>query len=171
MLAIHEHANLYPNSGSVVKALSAVQKRIAKKPPPLMHTQVLIAIVADITLHNPRCTAVCAAILSQLLQNVESQSSKLTMLGKILGKFDRVPNTGHMQIWLQRISQPIATDIPYREPLCQLVSGEPIALWENDWITNIQLAQACNPQEILDRESMKSLSMVIDASEFKIFGY
>lgn len=102
---------------------------------------------------------------------MESPHLKETILGKILGKFDRTPNTGHLQIWLQRITQPIAADVPYNEPLCCLVTGEPVDLWNIQWITNHQLAQACNPQEILDRECMKTMSMVIDASEYRVFEY
>lgn len=102
---------------------------------------------------------------------VEIKAAISDVVGHSFGKFDRLPNTGHLQIWFQRISQPIATDIHYSEPFCRLISGEPLDLWNNHWITNKELVQACNPQNILDRESMKTLSMVIEAGEFQVFEY
>jgi hypothetical protein len=111
----------YPNTGSLAKALSDFNKALPKKaltkednlqPDSIMP---LISIVADIALHNPRHLPLCAAILSHLIDLLESTTKKSEVIDKIKKKFERVPNTGFLDIWLQRITLPFGQKMHYDE--------------------------------------------------------
>jgi len=131
LFIIHDHACNHPNSGSLVVALDHFFKRICnqkKLPEPIP----LIAIVADIAFKNSRTHAICAAILSKLTNLLGERSIKIEVSEKIKNRFDRIPNTGHIQIWIQRITYPISKEIKFKERICKLVSEEEIDLWNCD---------------------------------------
>ncbi len=63
---------------------------------------VLISIVVDIAYHNPRTYPISIAILSKLFNLLDNIETIKDIVKKVINKFDNIPNTGHMQIWLQR---------------------------------------------------------------------
>src|SRR5690606_41039301 len=75
-------------------------KRLYEQPMPM------IAAVVDIAYRNPRTYAICAAILSKLMSFLESEDAKKAVAEKIKARFAKIPNTGHMQIWIQRVTLP-----------------------------------------------------------------
>lgn len=128
----------------------------------------IISIVVDIAYRNPRTYAVCAAILSKLLTFLETADKK-NVLEKIQRRFTKIPNTGHLQIWLQRISQPEFQDMQYDEPLCQLVAGQTATLWNLDWICSLDLKNVINANSIIDKERLIAIEPIIPAAEFELF--
>lgn len=128
----------------------------------------VISIVVDIAYRNPRTYAVCAAILSLLLTFLTSPDKKST-LEKIQRKFAKIPNTGHLQIWLQRISQPEFQDMKYDEPLCQLVSGHSAIIWNLTWITSEELKKVIDAKSIIDKAYLNRIDPVISSDEFGLF--
>ena len=91
------------------------------------------------------------------------------MIERIKRKFSQIPNTGHMQIWLQRISFPFAPSIIYDEPLCQLVYPGAKELWNNDWITSKPLLKAIDPNKFVDSSALASLAPVIPTEEVELY--
>jgi hypothetical protein len=158
----------FPNSGSLVVALDEFYKRISRFK--CMHEQPIpmIAIIADIAYHNPRTYAMCAAIISKLMSFLDSDKMKIEVAKKIISRFSKIPNTGYMQIWLQRITLPIYKNLPYQEPLCKLVSGDNISLWNNAWINNKKLKQAISTP-IVDQDAIAALDPVIPINEVELF--
>jgi hypothetical protein len=141
--------------------LSRVKKLIDEPLP-------LISIVVDIAYRNPRTYAVCAAILSKLLTFLKTAEKK-NVLEKIQRRFTKIPNTGHLQIWLQRISQPEFQDIQYDEPLCQLVAGQTATLWNLEWINSNELKKAIDAHSIINRDCLNAIEAIIPAEEFELF--
>lgn len=168
LLIIHEHGARFPNAGSLLKPLESYLARInsvAKYNNPLP----LISIVIDIAYRNPRTYAVCAAILSKLISFLDTPEAKQTIIDKTRKKFAQLPNTGHMQIWLQRISFPFAPDIEYDEALCRLVSGEDVSIWNNEWISAADLKTSLNVKKIITEDKLKELKPVVPKSEIALF--
>lgn len=128
----------------------------------------LISIVVDIAYRNPRTYAVCAAIVSKLLTFLESPDKK-SILEKIQRRFTKIPNTGHLQIWLQRISQPEFQDMQYDEPLCQLVSGHSATIWNLSWIKSKNLKKVVDAKSIIDKARLDAIESVIPSEEFELF--
>jgi len=171
LLIIHEHANNYPNSGSLARALGDYNKRLlkAKAKPKQDNLMPLIAIVMDIAYRNSRTYAICAAILSMLLGQMEDKNEKIATVRRIQHKFGKLPNTGHMQIWLQRVTLPINKNIEYTEAICKLVLGENISLWDNQWVTSNDLKSAVQSTKVIDQAVRDRLAPTIQADEFELF--
>ena len=168
LFIIHDHAHAYPNAGSLVVALSDFYKRLTRQKV-LNQAMPLIAIVVDIAYRNPRTYAICAAILSKLTSHLESADEKHDVIEKIKARFEKIPNTGHMQIWIQRLTYPLSQDISYEEPICKLVAGDARALWNCDWISSLKLKGAISKTDIINREKLAHMEPVIPVDEIELF--
>lgn len=168
LLIIHDHATQFPNSGSLVVALNDFHKRISRVKALVEQPMPMIAIVVDIAYRNPRTYAICAAILSKLMSYLESKEEKKGVAEKIKSRFSKIPNTGHIQIWIQRVTLPIAKDISYEEPICKLVLREDVSLWNNQWITSQELKESI-ATSVIDRTALEALEIVIPIDEVELF--
>ena len=170
LLIIHEHSTEYPNAGSLLKALRMYHKKLWKLeefPRPLP----LISIMVDIAYHNPKTHPVCAAILSKLFSFLRDKKEKLVIVKKIMEKFSEIPNTGHIQIWLQRFIWKINHEQKFSEPLCRLLyEEEKIQLWNHDWVDS-SLHNILNQTSIVDRQVLETLDLVISPEEVALFPY
>jgi hypothetical protein len=168
LLIIHDHATQFPNTGSLVVALNDFYKRISRKKRVVEQPMPMIAIVVDIAYRNPRTYAICAAIISKLMSLLESDKMKMEVADRIKRRFSKIPNTGHMQIWIQRVTLPIAKEFSYQEPICKLVSGDNVSLWNKKWITNKELQRAISTP-IVDQAVIAALDPVIPINEVELF--
>lgn len=168
LLIIHDHAAQFPNAGSLVMALNKFHKRISHSKRVLEQPMPMIAIVVDIAYRNPRTYAICAAILSKLMSFLPSADEKTAVAEKVKTRFAKIPNTGHMQIWIQRVTLPIAKDISYQEPICKLVSGQIVSLWNTQWITSHEL-KASIATSVIDQAALNELEPVIPIDEVELF--
>ena len=171
LLVIHDQSRKHPNSGSVHNALTDFYKRLERRdtcdsPLPL------ISIVVDIARRDPRTYPISTAIMSKLVSCLDSNSKRKKVIEKIKRKFENFPNTGHIEIWLQRISLQFDREICYEEPLCRIVNGEEVTIWNNNWISSKNLRSIIDPEEMVDREKLE-LSRekpVIPLKEVQMFG-
>lgn len=168
LFIIHDHAHEHPNAGSLVVALSDFHKRLIRQKN-LTQVMPLIAIVADIAYRNPRTYAISAAILSKLMSFLESLDEKRAVAEKIKSRFEQIPNTGHMQIWIQRVTHPLSEDIVYEEPICKLVAGGAVSLWNCDWISSEELKDAISSANIIDRTKLADIEPIIPVDEVGLF--
>jgi hypothetical protein len=169
LLGIHAHGTEYPNAGSLMIAMSAFHKRLMrpkKVPAPLP----MIGIALDIAIHSPRVFPACAAVISRLLQGLDTEQTRLDILQKILTRIRTLPNVGTMEVWLQRISHPIQADLDYEEKICNLVRTPGGSLWNNDWISSKPLLTALG-HDIIDRDALGKLSIVVQPDEIDLFSY
>lgn len=168
LLLIHFHGTDHPNGGSLVAALDEFYGRIAT-----MHVVQnplqLISIAIDIGCSNPRCFPACAAIVSKLLSLLGTKENKLKAIERIRRRLEELPNSGHMEVWLQRISYPFEPKIPYKEKLCELVQRKEVELWNSAWITDATLKTKVDPTVIVNRGRLKTLRAVVPRGEFVVF--
>jgi RNA-directed DNA polymerase len=174
LLIIHQHGREYPNGGVLCRALNDYYERLTKENVEkdlLSNPMPLIAIVVDIAYRHPKTYPVCAAILSKLLSFMHKEEST-AVITKIRDKFRKIPSTGYMEVWLQRISLPFNKDIQYQEPICSIVSGENCELWNNNWLNDkkhASLKSIIDCKKITKREEINKLDMVIPKKEFELF--
>lgn len=74
-----------------------------------------------------------------------------------------------MLIWLQRNTLPFSESIRFDEPICKLVAGEKILIWNNEWISPKGLINAINAEKIVDREIIRTLQPIIPPKEVELF--
>ena len=169
LLVIHDHSIKHSNAGSLQVALNEFYKCILKSkecgsPLPL------ISIVADIAYHNPKSYPICTAILSKLISFLgDKQQLKQEIIEKIQNKFSQIPNTGYMQIWLQRISLEFFPEKDFDEPLCKFVHQKEGTIWNNEWVKHTKLQEAIDAREIVDSERLAELSPIVPMEEVELF--
>ena len=169
LLIIHNHAQQFPNSGSVTSALSYFHKRLLKLDKIKKSAKPMISIAVDIAFHNPKTYPIISAILSKLMSFLDSDEDKKLMCKKIEKKFQKIPNTGYMEVWLQRIPMFYITNTTSSEALCQIVDKSKVNLWNNDWINSKKLKKCLNNPDIVDHVKKESLNPVIPYEEVKLF--
>ena len=169
LLIIHNHSVEYPNSGSVRVAMDEYFRRLDNIEN-VASVMPLIAIVVDIAYRNPSTYPLSAAVLSKLLDFLDTIDAKIVAIKRIQRKFSQIPNTGYMDLWLQRISYPYAPDIEFDELLCKLVQQHPGAdLWNSDWIAEQQLRRAIDSNDFINEEKLNNISPVMSHEEVALF--
>lgn len=172
LLVIHQFALKNPNSGTIVKELQLISKKIRKRKEKIKKTEnieVLISIVVDIALLNPRTYSISMTILSILFGLIENDLLE-SVVNKIINKFNSIPNTGHMQIWLQRaIIKLSITQKNFDELLCKLISSESISLWNNDWLNSKHAKMLEDRDNIINQSILDNLDTEIQDDEVLLF--
>lgn len=168
LLVIHAHGIDHPNAGSLTQALSKFHERLSKYKK-ILNPVALISIATDIAYTSPRVFPVCAAIVSLLLAQLRDKKERVSVIKKIYHKLSQLPNTGHMEVWLQRISHPYEQRLDYKEQLCQIVKAKSVPIWNSKWITSVDLNSAVNPMRIINKAKLKSLKPIVKPKEIAIF--
>ncbi len=82
-----------------------------------------------------------------------------------------MPNTGHMEVWLQRISHPIDPSVQFQEKLCHVVCGKNEPVWNSNWISSAKLKAAVASKRIVDHKKLKALKPIVRPIEIRVFAY
>ncbi len=142
LLIIYKFSKDYPNSGSLVKWLTKLHKKISKNPKRLRrkkeNVEVLISILTEIMFRNPRVIPQSVGIISILLKGLNIEK-KIKVIDNIQNKFSSIPNIGFLEIWLQRLRYPIKQDNKFDNKLCKNVSENHDSIWNIDWIKQSEL--------------------------------
>ena len=180
LLVLHNFSKTYHNSGTLTKELQNIFKKInaqtkdTKKLEWFLKKEnliVLISITVDIAYHNPRTYAISTAILSKLFSLIDDKDEVIKIVKKVIQKFNNIPNTGHMHIWLQRAIIKIEnTELEFEEKICKLVNGENIQLWNNTWLYE-SISDIFVNTPIIDVDLLGSIDEVIEDTEVLLFQY
>lgn len=168
LLSIRNLANKFPNSGTVLNCLVKIHKKLNGVRN--IDVMAIIAIVTDIAYKNPRTYNISVAIISKLLPSVKP-TQRVKLIEQILYKFNDLPNTELLHIWLQRIvissqNKDQYNDIEFQGSLCKYVASDvPICIWNYDWINNLDFKKAINTSII----QKLVLDAVINNNEVNIF--
>ena len=130
----------------------------------------MISYIVDIAFKNPRTYSVSMAIVSKLLTFIDNEESKEVIVKKIKIKFSKIPNTGLLEIWLQRALVKSSQFSSFSEPLCKLATGDIVPLWNSEWLST-SLADEINSEDIIDTYVLSSVSEVIESEEVQLFTY
>ncbi|MFK8282409.1 RNA-directed DNA polymerase [Capnocytophaga cynodegmi] len=172
LLLLHSLAEKHPNSGSLMIALT---KFLEERIYPIKifreeNSKVLVSILVDIAFKNPRTYPVVTAILSKILSLEVNSNIVKQILNSIEKKFDKLPNVGHLQIWLQRLTIHQEKEKKYQETLCQKLIDNNIEIWNFNWV-NDDIKDIVNSTPIIDQQRIDKMEKVIEPNEVKIFGY
>lgn len=169
LLRLHAFARRYPNSGALNRLTdSAFQKLIGIQQAP-EDLRVQIAIVCDVAVVSPRTFPALSGILAKLIA-LAPEAKRPDLWKQVQTKMQRIPNNGHQEIWLQRVTRAkgVALKFDSSEPICQIVAGKVTQLWNNDWISNPTLVAALDVTKIVVG-SPEDLEAVPDPAELSLF--
>lgn len=168
LLLIYLLSEKYPNSGSLSKSLTKFYERIKGLTEYKLSIKVLVSILVDIMYKNPRTYPIASAILSKLLSLIDADEEKNGLLQEISSKFAKIPNTGHLKIWMQRLTIKFDTQRIYDEVLCKKVNDSSIKLWNSDWLIE-NLCTLISTMPIIDLHVIETIDVVIDSAEVELF--
>ena len=167
LLSIHNLSLEFPNSGSLPKALNVFYDKLSYNRNNL-DIMPLLGILMDITHRNPRTYPMSAAIVSLLLKIETDNERKITLLKKITDKFKDIPNTGYLDVWLQRIALGINAEIAFKENLCNLVEEKEAKIWNFCWLKK-SLRDSIDSVTIIDSKIIDNLNEIIENNEVALF--
>lgn len=163
-------AKRYPNSGTVSKLLNNICARVEKKKI-IEDVFVLVAILVEIAILSPKFHELILACISNFLDTIQEKEKKIALIKQVQEKFNTLPNIGHIQIWLQRITYKLDVEInadTYEEPLCKLVQGEEVFLWNLDWLKD-SIKENINTSSICKRDKLERMTSIIKLEEIAIY--
>lgn len=166
-------AKRYPNSGTISKLLNNIGIRIERRKSIKENILVLVAILVEIAILSPKVHQLVLACISNLISRIETNEEKRVTIEQVRAKLNSLPNIGHIQIWLQRITYKLDMEAggnPYQEPLCQLVEGKPADLWNLDWLKD-SLKARLPILQVCDTNKRDSMVPFIEVNEISIFDY
>lgn len=165
-------SRMHPNSGQIDKQLARLNKKLESKQQLKEDSKIIISIISDIMLTNPRSFPSCALVLSNTLKFINENDEKIQLLTKIKDKFQSMLGTGVLDIWLQRISYPIQPDLQFNESLCKIVANIPnINIWESSWISEEAFKTGALATPIVNRETLDACEAIISENEVVLFPY
>lgn len=169
LLRLHAFGQKYPNSGALRRLVGEFHTKLSQQNQEPDDLEVQVAIATDIGFVSPSTFPAVAGILSYLISLASAQDKK-RLWGKVREKMARIPYNGYLEIWLQRVTQPqsIGLEFSSNEPICQIVNGKSVALWEDAWIANKALKAALNASKIVVG-SLADASEVVKPEEVQLF--
>jgi hypothetical protein len=173
LLQIYSAASNEPNTGKVGRMLTryfdAIDRR--KRLGNFDNALAMVSIATNLALKNPKTYQWCMAIISKLLGFCEP-SQKLEIIGDIREKFDRLPNTELLDIWLQRISLKIDPTIVYQENrmtlLCRSSSYPGNLFWQTSWL-EMDIADIVTDTPIVIKDTLDNIPEIIERAEAELF--
>jgi RNA-directed DNA polymerase len=169
LISVSIFAEKFPNSGQLTKMLRDYIDRIdnLRKADFKNNPMIAISVVVDIAFKNPRIYPLAAAIISKFIDFLP-QYEKLPLLHKILDKFEKLPNAGIMQIWLQRIKIKIDSASATEDGLCQKVVDKNTKIWNSDWLKQ-SIKNQIDICDLVDNEVLNKMGAVISKNEVELF--
>lgn len=169
LMRLHSFGQRFPNSGALRRLVSEFHTSVYEQTDVPDDLDVQVAIATDIAFVSPATFPAIAGILSHLISLASSQE-KERLWRKVRDKMKRVPYNGYLEIWLQRVTQPKAVGITFEsnEPICQIVNGGSLKLWECDWIANDALKKAIDVNKIVVANVVEE-EEVIQPEEVELF--
>jgi len=173
LFLIHSLSEKHPNTGSLATVLT---KFLEERVFPIKlfqeeNSKVLVSILIDIAFKNPRTYPVITAILSKILSLEVNSETVREILKSIENKFDKIPNVGHLQVWLQRLTIKTDRNKNYSEKLCQKVIDNETDIWNIGWLNNQTIKDAFTHNSIISEDKIQEMQQVIEPNEINIFGY
>lgn len=171
LLQIYGASDRFPNSGLVVRQLSSYfnilekVRKLGEYDDPI----VMLSVVTNLALRNPRAYSWCMAIMSHIL-SFYPEDTRMAIIKDIHTKFENIPNTGLLDIWLQRISYKLAPRLEFKEKLAKIASGEftENIIWDSSWLRP-ELKAIINTTTLLNHEYMELMPMEVSKEEVALF--
>lgn len=164
----------YPNSGSLYRETKHFlnwlkAKESSEDDYTIDNPDVLISLLVNLAFNNPRLFALVTASLSFLIPKIENSEAQRKLLLKIRDKFNQLPNTAYLNIWLQRITLKVDPSINYSGKLCEKVLDTSVQIWNSEWL-NPKIKKLVEDTEIIRLDVIKRMDITLSDEELDQLG-
>lgn len=166
LLLLKIFSNKNKNSGILLTKLSDFYNRI-QKDKNKKDVLISINIITDIAFNNPRTYPISFAILSSFISKL-NKKEQIQVIKKIKIKFEKLPNTESLDLWLQRITLKIDKKFKFDSVLCKKVVDINELVWNSEWLNN-DLKKILDKAEIIDKEKFKKMDLIIPKNIVSLF--
>lgn len=169
LLRLHAFGKRYPNSGALKRLMSEFHSSLSKQNECPDDLDVQVAIATDIAYISPSTFPAVAGILSYLI-SLAPENIKPDLWTKVRNKMAGIPYNGYLEVWLQRVIKPKSLELDFesKEPLCQIVNGQKLSLWDSSWVSSQDLKKAIDVSNILLSDAVET-SEIIQPEEIELF--
>lgn len=129
---------------------------------PLNYEQI-ISIIVDIMIRKPGLYNISTAILSEILKFL-SINQRIHFINMILDKFEDIPNTEYLSLWLQRLTISSRKTKNYDCDICNKLIDNSITLWNSDWLD----FDICE-ETIINTQKLSEVTEVVSSEEVDRF--
>ena len=180
LLQLYILGEQFPNSGTLYKEVKhfldwlqkrevAIEKNDSDEKRAINHPDVLISILINLAYNNPRLYPVVTGSISYLITKIEDAQYQKDIILKIRNKFEQLPNTNYLDVWLQRLTLKIDKDIIYSGKLCEKVTDISVSVWNSDWL-NHKIKNLIESTSIIDVNKIEKLEISFSESEINELG-
>ncbi len=164
----------YPNSGSLYRETKNFLDWLRAKESSevglsIDNPDVLISLLVNLAYNNPRLFALVTASLSFLIPKIKSVEAQRALLIKIKDKFNQLPNTAYLNIWLQRITIKVDPSITYSSKLCEKVLDKSVQIWNSEWL-NPKIKKLLEEAEMIKTEVIENMEITLSHDELEQLG-
>ncbi len=180
LLQLYVLGERFPNSGTLYKEVKhfldwlkrredSIKENDSEENKAIYNPDVLISILINLAYNNPRLYPLVTGSISFLITKIEDVQYQKDIITKIRKKFEQLPNTNYLDVWLQRLTLNIDKDLSYSGKLCEKVSGNEIPIWNSDWL-NIKIKNLIESTSIIDVDKLEKLELSFSESEINELG-
>jgi len=183
LLQLYVLGEKFPNSGTLYKEVKHFLDWLQKREEPkedeqeekevkeIKNPEVLISILINLAYNNPRLYPLVTGSISFLITKIESVEEQKEIILKIKKKFNQLPNTNYLDVWLQRLTLKINVDVNYPSELCQKVTDNSTIVWNSEWLNN-KFKKIVDETTIIDSDKIDKIEVKFSVSEiFKLGDY
>lgn len=137
----------------------------------LENIKAIAAIGSQIAIENVSKVHYALRVISRIVNSVEDNDLKWEIFSKVCERLSKRPNSDYDKIWLQNITYQCDkknAECPYDVPLCQLVMGHRVQLWNNSWL-NPSFTKGFPLVSICDKKLLSELTPVINFRETRTY--
>lgn len=172
LLDILKISKTYPNSGFILKILQHFNQRDFYKKNKNWYkkeVQLILIILLEIVVSNPRCFSVVCISLFNLLPKLDKSQYEY-YVNIIYKKLIGINNIGYNEIWLQRSLYKINKNKRYKDRVCSVVlKMEKESIFGNHFISDKKLKNLLDKNNFIDRKKLLDLSKIPKNNEVNIF--
>jgi hypothetical protein len=180
LLQLYVLGEHFPNSGTLYKEVKhfldwlkrredSIKENDSEENKAINHPDVLISILINLAYNNPRLYPLVTGSMSFLITKIEDVQYQKDIITKIRKKFEQLPNTNYLDVWLQRLTLNIDKDLSYSGKLCEKVIGNEMPIWNSDWL-NIKIKKLIESISIIDVDKLEKLEVSFSESEINELG-
>ena len=160
LLQLRDFNGKYPNSGRLKQAIVALREHRSKYPDQWrLQLMPLVGLLTNIGLSNPKVYPLLALFLGELITEHDDHNQRQRAVESIMKRVINAPQTGRIDLSLQRIKAFRDHPEGFGEHLCRLVM-EPkgATVWDSSWLQNqLRLRKAVETSDLIDRDQLQGM--------------